>query len=413
MELLSTDNQSYSKAHYLLIVILFGAFLTSGCGITIPKYTSIHSEQPPNYYLGESPNIKVVQAEGATRRMQDITIQELRNQSRSRGHFTIENSLSEGIRFDSRDGKLVMTGKETEVNEEDVFIKFNVIASMKQDKRTTVTRPAGTLGLQEKQVPAMVTIMPVAFTLTRGDEVLLNERQYNGQRVWTIDENGGGYPSDYRRRFEAAIGQAVDKFLTEITPKTVSQDVRLDYSDEKQKPMLDAARDGQVKQAATQLEEYVQNNPNSASAVYNLAVLTDALGDYNQAIDYYDKALSLGGKDYYTDAKSSCMRRMNEQDAMNRIDTAGNPDSTSSNIESQDSNSREEQNSGNKPGDGGEDIEWIQNTLNSLGYECGTADGAMGPNTHSCIRSFQKAHDLKVTGSINESTYNSIVRETK
>jgi hypothetical protein len=343
--------------------------------------------------------------------MQDIAIQELRNQSRSGGHFTVENAISEGIRFDTRQGRVVMTGKDVPANANDVFIKFNVIASMKQDGRTTVTRSAGILGTQKETVPVMMTVMPVAFTVTRGDEVLLNERQYNGKAVWALNERGGGYPTDYRQRLEAAIGQAVKEFLVDITPKTVSRDVQLDYSDEKQKPILDAARDGQVKEAATQLADYVQDNPNSSSAVYNLAVLTDALGQYERALTYYDKALSLGGKDYYTEAKSSCMKRINEQREMKSAEPTLTSDQPSPTTRQTDSSQSGEQKSQQRPGNGGEDTQWVQSTLNNLGYKCGTADGVMGANTRSCIRSFQKTNNLRVTGSINEATYSLMLKK--
>ena len=73
----------------LALSVPLSFFLGSAC--SLPKYTTVSSEQPPDYYLGESPEVSVVNAEGATRRMQDIAIQELRTQSRSNGHFTIEN----------------------------------------------------------------------------------------------------------------------------------------------------------------------------------------------------------------------------------------------------------------------------------------------------------------------------------
>ena len=64
-----------------------------------------------------------------------------------------------------------------------------------------------------------------------------------------------------------------------------------------------------------------------------------------------------------------------------------------------------------RPGDGGDDVEWVQTTLNNLGHACGPEDGVMGPNTRSCIRSFQKANDLEVTGKINEATYQKMLEK--
>ena len=64
-----------------------------------------------------------------------------------------------------------------------------------------------------------------------------------------------------------------------------------------------------------------------------------------------------------------------------------------------------------RPGDGGDDVEWVQTTLNNLGHACGPEDGVMGPDTRSCIRSFQKANDLEVTGKINEATYQKVLEK--
>ena len=50
--------------------------------------------------------------------------------------------------------------------------------------------------------------------------------------------------------------------------------------------------------------------PRNASAAYNLAVLTEATGDYATALEYYDRALSLGYKEYYATARAACARRL-------------------------------------------------------------------------------------------------------
>ena len=50
----------------LALSVPLAFFLGSAC--SLPKYTTVNSEQPPDYYLGESPEVSVVNAEGATRR---------------------------------------------------------------------------------------------------------------------------------------------------------------------------------------------------------------------------------------------------------------------------------------------------------------------------------------------------------
>jgi localization factor PodJL len=47
--------------------------------------------------------------------------------------------------------------------------------------------------------------------------------------------------------------------------------------------------------------------------------------------------------------------------------------------------------------------------LNDQDYPCGTEDGVMGPNTRSCIRSFQKANGLDATGEVDDTTYEAML----
>jgi hypothetical protein len=62
-----------------------------------------------------------------------------------------------------------------------------------------------------------------------------------------------------------------------------------------------------------------------------------------------------------------------------------------------------------RPGDGGNDTAWVQRTLNELGHDCGAEDGVMGPNTRSCIRSFQEANGLDTTGEVDDTTYEAML----
>ncbi len=48
----------------------------------------------------------------------------------------------------------------------------------------------------------------------------------------------------------------------------------------------------------------------------------------------------------------------------------------------------------------GEDIKAVQNKLNSLGYNCGTADGYYGNATKSAVISFQSAKGLTADGEV-------------
>lgn len=50
------------------------------------------------------------------------------------------------------------------------------------------------------------------------------------------------------------------------------------------------------------------------------------------------------------------------------------------------------------------DTRWIQESLNELGYDCGSADGIMGPKTQRCIEAFQRDNSLEATGKADRTT---------
>ncbi|MBN1808851.1 MAG: peptidoglycan-binding protein [Planctomycetes bacterium] len=47
----------------------------------------------------------------------------------------------------------------------------------------------------------------------------------------------------------------------------------------------------------------------------------------------------------------------------------------------------------------------VQSALNKAGYDAGPVDGKMGRKTAAALKSFQRAHDLKVTGSTTRATW--------
>ena len=56
----------------------------------------------------------------------------------------------------------------------------------------------------------------------------------------------------------------------------------------------------------------------------------------------------------------------------------------------------------------GDDVKAVQNKLNSLGYNCGTADGYYGNATRTAVISFQSAKGLTADGEVGPATWNTL-----
>ena len=58
-----------------------------------------------------------------------------------------------------------------------------------------------------------------------------------------------------------------------------------------------------------------------------------------------------------------------------------------------------------RKGDVGDDVEEMQKLLNSLGYDCGEADGEYGSNTERGVKEFQRDNGLEVDGEFGPKSY--------
>lgn len=115
----------------ILFIIAIVSFVLSNCS---RYYLTFRTTKPPVYYLGKSPKVRVVNANGATDSLQEIVIRELKIQSKKNGYFTIDNAVRQGIRFDIRQGHAIMTGIEIDVSPKNIFIKFRIVDEKKIDR---------------------------------------------------------------------------------------------------------------------------------------------------------------------------------------------------------------------------------------------------------------------------------------
>lgn len=372
----------------LIVVFVFG-----GCARierSLPRYATVRQLEAAQYNVGATPEVAVVEVEGGRRDLQDAVVEALIKSSREGGFFIVEDRKAEGIRFDIRDGQPLLTGKQVSTGENDVFVKVTVLDSYAEDGYKRETRKTGLFNSEEEIVEVVETKMLVAFTVMTADELLMDQKEYMGTAKWRLGEQ----PSDKRTRYDYAAAEAARLFLDDITPRYAEAKIKMDNSDEAQLEIIKSVGKGRAKEAEPLLRQYVAQHPNSASAWYNLGVVMDAQGEYEEALGYYDKAISMGGQSFYTDTKMDCLRRIGERGAVREASAA--PASTR--------RSPVSAGGSNRAG-----LARAQAKLNEMGYDCGTADGIMGPKTRACLQAFQEASGLEPTGTLDETTYARVV----
>ncbi len=286
------------------VVLALATTLVVGCAPTL----KVNVLQPARVNLGSAKRLTVVQTEGR-KGARDFVIDEMTRQARGQGYFQVTDRSDEGIvvKVAGRSVQVVNAGSGPAQTADEIGVRID-INDWDAEKKTETVKGTDSKGnpteREEKFYEAKTVVSVTAFT-SAGKAVLAEEEYETVARGEDKDQ---------------AIGNAaralVSRIFFDITPKYVTKHIRMDDDDKAQKPIIEVAEKGNVPRAITEMEGYVQNNPQNAAALYNLAVLLDASGKYQEALDLYTKAISLSSKDFYVQMKGECARRLADQQAL-------------------------------------------------------------------------------------------------
>ena len=290
---------------WLSLALTLALPLSTSCVTTV----AIRSMEPGAVPIGSTKHLVLLGGEGR-RSAREFVGQALVQQCRSRGYFSVEDRSEAGLSVRVAGRQASIEGGKLALEPEQAGLRIDVLEwnAARDEQDVTRTDPMGKQFVE--RVPVMRGNALLAITLfDPAGRAFLAETEYEG--CATTD------PSAPREEsIEAAAHQALTSFLNDITPFAVVTRVRLDDEDSGQEAMLKAASDGATAQAAHDLELYVQQNPNIPSAAYNLAVLKEAMGDFSAALALYDRAIGLGGKDFYSRARAGCARRLSATESL-------------------------------------------------------------------------------------------------
>ncbi len=290
-------------------VLILGALAVSaGCSTTL----NVKSWEPGEVAVGGADRMIVADAEGRRSARETVAILLAKN-AQSMGYFQVDDLSADGVKIDVHGREATIEHYEQEMKGNELFVRADVLEWSADRDVEEYTETQGT-GKNRRQVTKTRPVLKgrVLLQVTVSDakgRALLAEKEFEGMKSFSGDV-------DREVAIEGAAEEAVKEFLASITPRQVTNEVRVDDSDDKQASIIKTAENGAVAQAAEDMGAFVKENPNSASGHYNLAVFLDAQGRYDEALPMYDKAMSLGGPGWYSDARAACAKRLGAAEAL-------------------------------------------------------------------------------------------------
>lgn len=264
--------------------------------------------QPAPVNLGKSKQLSVFETSGRRSAREEV-VNELTRQVRADGYFTLSDRSEEGISVKVAGQTATATGGKSPQGADEIALKIDILNWDAEHQDLPEEKDSkGNITQQAKRVYTGKVLLGVTAFNASG-KTYLAETEFKGEPVQQDSEE---------QAIRAAMAMAVRKVVGSITPRYVQKTIRLDGDDETQKPIVEVAKGGNLDQAGREFSDYLQKNPQNAAALYNLAVIYDAQGRYQEALDLYTRAISVSTKDYYVQMKTECSQRLANQEAMNK-----------------------------------------------------------------------------------------------
>jgi tetratricopeptide (TPR) repeat protein len=115
-----------------------------------------------------------------------------------------------------------------------------------------------------------------------------------------------------------ASQRVAGRFLRDLQPNRISEEVVLDDDDEGVKVGVDLCKENHFDAAYSAFFDAVQRSPSSAPALYDLGVLTEARGDYDQAEELINRAIAIKPKKIYYRALERVHRAHRDADDLQK-----------------------------------------------------------------------------------------------
>jgi hypothetical protein len=279
------------------------AGLSSAC---VPSLTIV-SWEPGKIAPHGARKIVLVDAEGRSGARRIAA--QLMTHEQNGSWFRVEDRGPEGVKLTLVGQRADIAGAKAPLGDDALWGRVDVV---EWDSEDTTVEDEDEEG-NAMQVPAQRSEVSLQITVAdRDGRVLMREEEYVGV---VVVENDVVYLGD---PLQEAAGVAAASFLADVSPKQVSQVVRLDDGDGELRHAIRAITEQAwtLAVAEKKLRRFLKKHAHNAIATYDLAVLVDAQGRHEDALLLYDEAMRINTRDYYVAARAGCARRATAKKAV-------------------------------------------------------------------------------------------------
>lgn len=229
-------------------------------------------------------------------------------------------------------------------------------------------------------------------------QVLLSKKISKRNTDRTSNINGNAPRIDYVPLYLATRRAVVNEFMKSIAPyeETVNVQILTEEGIPELERGLAFVKINEWHKAINIFKQAAFKHPDNAKVLYNLGVAYKYTYQFDSAEKYLEAAYIIDQNNIYEKELNHLRIMRKDEGRNNDIYPAPMPGSYTSDEPKYVNVQPNTENPLN--------LAWVQKRLDDLGYDCGETDGIMGSKTSACIRAFQLARGLNVTGSLDNST---------
>ncbi len=264
---------------------------------------------PAYYNLGNTRRVAVLEVTGEPQAMAQV-LTDLQQKVIDDRYYQLVVATDRGATFTvSAQGGFIEIGEVRRLVEADVYLNAHVRHYDYREVEKVENK------VTRYQPEAKVR---VNFQVVKADGRVIVFRDYEGTASAPAFDAGKRPSRPPTAVLDDAIREAVRRFTTDITPHQVYEKIVFDDATEDLKPGIKLAEAGDLAGAERAWADLVAKNPSNAGAIYNIGVLLETRGEFEQAAAHYNQAISLLSKPLYQSALENMNRRLAETQSLNQ-----------------------------------------------------------------------------------------------